>query len=52
MFDQENGCENAYLVSVYNFFINLCQFQCRQVKSIHSFDHLFFGEKLMFGTIV
>jgi len=23
MFEQENGCENAYLVSVYNVFINL-----------------------------
>jgi len=26
MFEQENGSENAYLVSIRNLFINLCQF--------------------------
>jgi len=26
MFEQENGSENAYLVSTHNLFINLCYF--------------------------
>jgi len=26
MFEHENGSENDYLVSIHNFFINLCQF--------------------------
>ena len=38
MFEQENGWENAYLVSVYNLYINLCQLQC-QVKFADTFDH-------------
>ena len=45
MFEQENGWENAYLVSIYNLFINLRQFQW-QVKSTDTSDHLIFGESL------
>jgi len=26
MFEQKNGLENTYLVSVHNLFINLCEF--------------------------
>jgi len=50
MFEQENGWENAYLWSIYNLFINLCQFQW-QVKFIDTFDHLVFGESLKLGSV-
>jgi len=50
MFQQENGWENAYLVSIYNLFINLCQFQW-QVKSTDTFGHLFFGESLKLKSV-
>jgi len=26
MFEQKNGLENTYLVSIHNLFINVCQF--------------------------
>jgi len=26
IFEQKNGLENTYLVSIHNLFINLCQF--------------------------
>jgi len=50
MFEQENGWENAYPVSIYNLFINLCQFWW-QVKSTDTFDHLFFGESLKLESV-
>ena len=50
MFEQENGRENAYLVSVYNLFINLYQFQW-QVKSTDTIDHLSFGVSLKLMSV-
>jgi len=50
MFEQENGWENAYLVSIYTLFINLCQLLWH-VKSTDSFAHLFFGESLKLDSV-
>ena len=50
MFEEENGWENAIVVSIYNLFINVCQFQW-QVKSTGTFDHLFFGEGLKLESV-
>ena len=50
MFEQENGWENAYLVSVYNLFTTLCQFQF-QVKSTDTFITCFFGESLKLESV-
>jgi len=47
MFEQENGSENAYLVSIHNLFINLCW----QVKSTDTFGHLLFGECLKLESV-
>jgi len=51
MFEQKNGLENTYLVSIHNLFVNLCQFQW-QIKPTDTFDHLFFGESLKLDQTV
>ena len=45
MFEQNNGQENTYVVSIHTLFVNLCQFYW-QIKSTDTSDHLISVESL------